>query len=114
MPRPPQTESRSTPSVLVPEANSPRLPDGVKTTRNAVKAGLARFPGDWFGSPHAPPPPIARRKTGLLPDALWWGRAGVGGRAALSNWPFESNSRKGMARPPSLTLPHKGGGNAFG
>src|ERR1700728_1484024 len=42
MPRPPQTESRSTPSSraaasrLVPSANSPRLPDGVKTTRWAL------------------------------------------------------------------------------
>ena len=38
-PRPPQTESRSTPSARaacsngVPMANRPRLPDGVKTTR---------------------------------------------------------------------------------
>src|ERR1700677_3190664 len=29
----------------------------------------------------APPPPIARRETGALPDALWRGRDGVGGRA---------------------------------
>ena len=29
----------------------------------------------------ASPPPIARRETGVLPDALWWGRDRVGGRA---------------------------------
>src|SRR5690606_41668008 len=41
MPRPPHTESRSTPSAraasrrLVPSANRPRLPDGAKTTRRS-------------------------------------------------------------------------------
>ncbi len=30
-----------------------------------------------------PPPPLARRKTGVLPNALRWGRDGVGGRADL-------------------------------
>ena len=32
----------------------------------------------------ASPPPIARRKTGVLPDPLWWGRDRVGGRAMPS------------------------------
>ena len=42
MPRPPQTESKSTPNLRaavkigVPIAKFPRLPDGVKTTRGSV------------------------------------------------------------------------------
>ena len=31
------------------------------------------------------PPPIARRETGVLPNALWWGRAREGGHAAISS-----------------------------
>src|SRR3984957_15031319 len=44
MPRPPHTESRSTPSAraaskrLKPSANSPRLPEGVKTTRWVISS----------------------------------------------------------------------------
>jgi hypothetical protein len=39
-----------------------------------------------------------------------WGRAGVGGRTDLSDkWLALQSDRS--ARPPSLTLPHKGGGN---
>src|SRR3984957_17610709 len=55
MPRPPQTESRSTPSAraassrLAPSPNSPRLPEGVKTTRWVIlsfprRAGVQRKP----------------------------------------------------------------------
>src|ERR1700759_1315515 len=56
MPRPPQTESRSTPraraasSRLKPSATSPRFPDGVKTTRWALNAkgpALALFSKLW-------------------------------------------------------------------
>ena len=63
----------------------------------------------------APPPPIARRETGVLPNALWRGRDGVGGRTGsstpglLDSRPVDLHS--GDARrdaPPSL--PHKGGG----
>ena len=47
----------------------------------------------------------ARRQTGVLPNAL------LGGG---SRWPFRSFLRRAglkcSARPPSLTLPHKGGG----
>src|SRR3712207_5657654 len=45
MPRPPHTESRSTPSrraasrTLVPDAKRPRRPEGVKTTRKSSDAG---------------------------------------------------------------------------
>ena len=68
----------------------------------------------------AHPPPIARRETGVLPDALCGGGQGWGsrGRRGLSNAP--------TARPPSSILPHKslrpgarkrgpgGGGDASG
>ena len=40
-----------------------------------------------------------------------WGRVGVGGRAALPIWLFGADRWKCMAQPPSLALPHKGGGN---
>ena len=36
-----------------------------------------RFPGQIVGVPS----PIARRETGVLPDALWWGKDRKGGRA---------------------------------
>jgi tRNA modification GTPase len=35
--------------------------------------------------PLAPPRPLAPRETGVLPNALWRGRDGVGGRAAASS-----------------------------
>src|SRR6516165_10299688 len=66
MPRPPQTESRSTPSVraaasrLVPSANSPRLPEGVKTTRCALK--LERSSSR---APASLAPPAARARLSL-------------------------------------------------
>jgi protein-disulfide isomerase len=42
--------------------------------------GLGRVAPEWNqDQPFAPPPPIARRKTGVLPDALLWGRDGVAG-----------------------------------
>jgi hypothetical protein len=54
------------------------------------------------------PAPIARRETGVLPNALWMGVArpekiiaGAVGRPSC-----------GTARPPSLVLPRKGGGDA--
>ena len=40
---------------------------------------------------------------------LLWGRAGVGGRAAASEEGIEASFR-GLVRPPSFVLPHKGGG----
>src|SRR5208337_3195441 len=73
-------------------------------------------------------PPIARRETGVLPDALWWGRDGVGGLADGGGCAFRrslglirhsqsaAGKRKGMARPlpASPTSPHKGGGDSAG
>src|SRR5208337_1353689 len=80
----------------------------------------------WLKSPSALPPPL-------------WGRAGAGGRADLKTWshqraasfpcvsrtyrrlgrvasPSGARTRganlEGMARPPTLTRPHKGGGDA--
>src|SRR5664279_417175 len=50
MPRPPQTESRSTPSfravsrMLAPSATSSRLPDGVKTILRKAKRSAPRPP----------------------------------------------------------------------
>src|SRR5277367_3537411 len=73
MPRPPQTESRSTPSPraaasrLVPSANSPRLPDGVKTTRWALNGNFS----DAGSCPGAPAP--------LAPAA-------AGARLSLRRW----------------------------
>src|SRR5271170_5741952 len=75
MPSPPQTESRSTPSSraaasrLVPSANSPRLPDGVKTTRWALNDKSSN-PGP--PSPLAPSPASAclalRRRFAIFAD----------------------------------------------
>jgi tRNA modification GTPase len=36
-------------------------------------------------TPLAPPPPLARRETDILPNALWRGRYGMGGPAAASS-----------------------------
>ena len=72
----------------------------------------------------APPPPIARRETGVLLDVLWRGRDGVGGRANVERGglgqEFQSQGllqidrpEMGSAwrdRPPDLS--HKGGGDA--
>ena len=81
------------------------------------------------------PPPKGRSKERPSFDGLWWGRAGVGGRAEPRSqkprWPAaippasrgSSPARRaehandfGMARPLTLTRPvwtgHKGGGNA--
>src|SRR5208282_185181 len=73
MPRPPQTESRSTPSAraaasrLVPSANSPRFPDGVKTTRWALNAGLS-LDYQVIGRVAArAPPPLSGRGGGSSP-----------------------------------------------
>jgi hypothetical protein len=44
----------------------------------------------------------------LLPPL--WGKAGMGGRADALNERLRS-SRRGAARPPTLTLPHKGRGD---
>src|SRR5271154_5930566 len=64
MPRPPPTESRMTPSSraaasrLAPSANSPRLPDGVKTTRWALnvnaRTARARTARAWSRRAFAP------------------------------------------------------------
>src|SRR5271170_2968128 len=65
MPRPPQTESRSTPSrraasrMLVPSGKRSRLPDGVKTTRGSLKASRPRP-----AAPALAPPPRARLALG--------------------------------------------------
>src|SRR6266498_5064348 len=56
IPRPPQTESRSTPSAraasstLVPAANAPRLPEGVKTARTSARPP-APAPDGWLTAP---------------------------------------------------------------
>jgi pimeloyl-ACP methyl ester carboxylesterase len=66
----------------------------------------------------APPPPIARRETGVLPNALWRGRDGVGGRTDTGgrNLARELRSggspligqpqRVGAWRDPPPGLPH--------
>src|SRR5580658_1787330 len=49
------------------------------------------LPPTWLDETAAcAPPPKARLETGVLPDALWWGRAGVGGRA--------DRNRRGIVR----------------
>ena len=68
-----------------------------------------------IGPPLAPLPPLARRETDVLPNALRWGRDGVGGRAG-GGTPVVSaevatvakNRRRRRDPPPDL--PHKGGG----
>ena len=66
-----------------------------------------------IGPPPAPPPPLARRETGVLPNALRWGRDGVGGRAdggtpAAELGAVAKNRRR--RRDPHPGLPDKGGG----
>jgi hypothetical protein len=73
----------------------------------------------------AHPPPIARRETGVLPDALCGGAHSPSEGRAFSRTPYgwgvaqtdeisECAARlsRRTARPPSLFLPHKGGGDA--
>ena len=50
-----------------------------------------------YGGRRSAPPPIARRETGILPDAPWWGRVGVGARR-FPIWLFGSDNRKGSGR----------------
>jgi uncharacterized membrane protein len=45
-----------------------------------------------------------------LPPPPLWGRVREGGRASLAEKRI-AHRTEGAARPPSLTLPHKGGGN---
>jgi folylpolyglutamate synthase/dihydropteroate synthase len=59
--------------------------------------------------PLAPPPPAARRKTGVLPNARSWGREGVGGRADRGTSSVRAKNGKRRRDPPP-SLPHKGGG----
>jgi hypothetical protein len=51
----------------------------------------------------ARPPPIARRETGFLPDALWRGRAGVGSLAHHSDSAFRARQpeKRGATPRPS-------------
>ena len=82
-------------------------------------ASLAQehFASGWNRQwPLAPPPPLARRRTGVLPNALWWGRDGVGGcadRGTPSIPPIvrlmQQETGNGSATP-FPNLPHKGGG----
>ena len=57
----------------------------------------------------AHPPPIARRETGVLPDALCGGGRGwgVGRTKEIVECAAALSSRR-TARPPSSILPHKG------
>jgi pyruvate/2-oxoglutarate dehydrogenase complex dihydrolipoamide acyltransferase (E2) component len=85
-----------------------------------VGDGEAFVPPANTGAPAslAPPPPIARRETGVLPNALWRGRGGVGGRADAERHGLgrESNSEDlqpidflrtgGAWRDPPPGLPH--------
>src|SRR5277367_4505001 len=54
----------------------------------------------------APPPPIARRETGVLPNALWRGRDGVGGRSGplmpslLDSRPIDLQTGDAWRDPP--------------
>jgi pimeloyl-ACP methyl ester carboxylesterase len=76
-------------------------------------------------APLAPPPPIARRETGVLPDALGRGRDGVGGRADRGNTDSSEAHQSLGASPieptpigtawpdPPPGLPRKGGGEAL-
>jgi tRNA modification GTPase len=62
----------------------------------------------------SPPPPLARRETGVLPNALRWGRDGVGGSAdrGRPSAPAEvaMRAKNGRRRDPPPGLPRKGGG----
>jgi pyruvate dehydrogenase E2 component (dihydrolipoamide acetyltransferase) len=76
--------------------------------------------GEDFAPPVAPPPPIARRETGVLPNALWWGRDGAGARAEdptsidLANVDTVGEKSRAERRDPAPGLRHKGGGDAQG
>jgi tRNA modification GTPase len=63
-----------------PSVGSPSL--GVRTKIDLLEHST---PTENRPPPLGPPPPIARRETGVLPNALWRGRDGVGGRAAASS-----------------------------
>jgi tRNA modification GTPase len=66
--------------------------------------------------PLAPSPPIARRETGVLPNPLWRGRDGVGGRAdhgtASVSAGIDTTKNARRQRDPPPSLPHKGGGES--
>jgi hypothetical protein len=73
---------------------------GFEVSEIDLRIEAGRAPGRTQAKPNtsgppAAPPPIARRETGVLPDALWRGRVGVGGRAALCNL----GSRGSLAAP---------------
>src|SRR5271165_1525649 len=51
------------------------------------------------------------RQSAIAPPPPLWGRVGVGGLAALSDLAFGRTAGKAWRDPPSLALPHKGGGN---
>ncbi len=55
----------------------------------------------------ASPPPIARRRTGVLPDALWWGRDRVRGRADLCERGLKILG-KAWRDPPPRSSPRRG------
>jgi pimeloyl-ACP methyl ester carboxylesterase len=72
-------------------------------------------------APAAPPPPLARRRMGVLPNALGQGRDGVGGRTdpgerSLVSEPSQIDPPQmtGAWRDPPPALPHKGGGGSPG
>src|SRR5271166_5876676 len=60
-------------------------------------------------APPAPPPPIAHRETGVLPDAQWRGRVGVGGRAALGNLGSRGGRLEKHGETPLPSPPPQGG-----
>jgi tRNA modification GTPase len=88
----------------------PRVGSPVLTVRTKIDLLGIREPAA------EPPPPLARRVTGVLPNALRWGREGVGGRAdhrtprvAPDADLMHQETRDGSATPLP-NLPHKGGG----
>ena len=60
-------------------------------------------------APPAPPPPIAHRETGVLPDAQWRGRVGVGGRAALGDLGSRGGRLEKHGETPLRSPPPQGG-----
>jgi hypothetical protein len=70
-----------------------------------------RTPGRSRAKPNtsAPPAPIARRETGVFPDAQWRGRVGVRGRAALGNSGSRGGRLEKHGETPLLGTPPQGG-----